>query len=212
MPTSNLDRYIAARLLHADLSAIDAHLSEKGISHMDGIIYIKNGLLSLANVVDFERTVRDLYKQNTTLSAVFSENLRYYEFAKYLRNKLVGHIHADLIEKAVEWKPELKYLATRMDEPEIMFLANLFVLETAINTYVGTDGKHKVFDSETDLTYPPDWKRFSGYLLASVRSAVHYLRDLCEVLRTAIDHPTPGKVDLELWLKAGETNFAFLKK
>lgn len=212
MSTTDLDRYIAARLLQADLSSIDAHFSEVGISDMAGIVCLKNAFLALANLVDFERTVRDLYKENQMLSAVFSENQRNYEFAKYLRNKLVGHIHSELIEKAIEWKPELRYLVTKMDDLKIMLLVNIFVLETAINTYVGEDGKHKLFESETDLVYPPDWKRFVDYLEVSIRSAIHYLGDLCGVLSATIEHPAPNKLDFELWAKAGMTDFAFLKK
>lgn len=212
MPTTDLDRYIAARLLQADLSAIDTHFSEVGISDMAGIVCLKNAFLAPANMVDFERTVRENYRAHKTLSAVFSENQRNYEFAKYLRNKLVGHIHSELIEKAIEWKPELRYLAAHMDDPKVMLMVNIFVLETAINTYVGEDGKHKVFESETDLIYPPDWKRFADYLEVSIRSAIHYLDDLCGVLSAAIDHPVPDQLDFELWAKAGRTDFAFLKK
>ena len=212
MPTTDLDRYIAARLLQADLSAIDAHFSEVGIANMAGIVHLKNAFLALANMVDFERTVRDLYKEHKTLSAVFSENQRKYEFAKYLRNKFVGHIHSELIEKAIEWKPELRYLASEMDDQKIMLMVNIFVLETAINTYVGENGKHKVFESETDLVYPPDWKRFVDYLEVSIRSAIQYLGDLCGVLNAAIDHPASDQFDFELWAKAGKTDFGFLKK
>ena len=212
MPTTALDRYIAARLLQADLSAIDRHFSEVGITDMAGIVHLKNAFLALANMVDFERTVRDLYKENKALSATFSENQRNYEFAKYLRNKFVGHIHSELIEKAIEWKPELRYLADHMDDQENMLVVNIFVLETAINTYVGEDGKHKVFESETDLVYPPDWKRFVDYLEASIRSAIQYLGNLCSVLSAAIDHPPQDQFDFEIWAKAGKTDFSFLKK
>ncbi len=212
MPTTDLDRYIAARLLHADLSAIDALFNDDGIADMAGIVCLKNTFLALANMVDFEKNVRDIYKDHQTLSAVFSENLRNFEFAKYLRNKFVGHIHSGLIEKAIEWKPELRYLAAQMDDPKIMLLVNIFVLEAAINTYVGEDGKHKVFESDTDLAYPPDWKRFVAYLEVSISSAIHYLGDLCGVLSAGIDHPASDHFDLELWAKAGRTDFAFLKK
>lgn len=212
MSTTNLDRYIAARLLQADLSAVDGRFSEVGISDMAGIVCLKNAFLALANMVDFERTVRDLYKEHRTISAVFSENQSNYEFAKYLRNKFVGHIHPELVEKAIEWKPELRYIAAQMDDPKIMLLVNIFVLETAINTYVGEDGKHKLFESETDLVYPPDWKRFVDYLEISIRSAIRYLGDLCGVLNAAVDHPAADQFDFELWAKAGKTDFGFLKK
>lgn len=213
MPITDLDRYIAARLIRADLSVVDTHFSKAGISDMTGIICLKNAFLALSNMVDFEKTVRDLYKAHQSLSSVFSENQRNYKFAQYLRNKFVGHIHSELIEKAIEWQPVLRYLGTRMDDPEVMYIVNICVLETAINTYVDEDGKHKLFEFETDLLiYPPDQERFLNYLEESIRSAILYLDGLCEVLRAAIDHPVPDQLDIELWVEAGRTDFAFLKR
>ncbi len=47
MLTTELDRYIAARLLQADLLAVDAHFSEAGFSDMAGIGCLKNAFLAL---------------------------------------------------------------------------------------------------------------------------------------------------------------------
>lgn len=179
---------------------------------MTGVACIKNSFLVLANLVDFERTVRSIYKEHNTLSSLFKEKKPNYEFAKYLRNNFVGHINLELIEKAIEWRPELRYLIARMDDPKFMLMVNIFVLETAINTYVGEDGKHKVFESETNLAYPSDLKRFVDYLEVSIRSAIHYLSDLCRELSAAIDHLALDQSNFELWAKAGKTDFAFLKK
>lgn len=212
MPAKDLDRYLAARLLQADLSIVHAHFSETGITDMGGVVRLKSAFLALANMVDFERTVRDLYKEHKTLSGVFCKNRRNYEFAKYLRNKFAGHVLSELIEKAIEWKPELRYLAAQMDNQKIMFLVNIFVLETAINTCVGEGGKHKVFESETNLVYPPDRKRFMDYLEVSIRSAIEYLRELCEVLTAAIEHPAHDDFDFKVWAKAGKIHFCFLKQ
>lgn len=212
MPNTHLDRYIAAGLLKADLSAIDAHFSKVGITDMAGIVHLKSALLALANIVEFEQTVRGLYREHRTLSEVFSENRRKYDFAKYMRNKFVGHIHLGLIEKAIEWKPELRYLVAWMDDQKVMFVVNIFVLEAAINSYVGEDGEHKVFDSETDLGYPPDWKRFLSFLESAIRSAIRYLDKVCEVLRSYLGGKDAAQVDPALWAKAGQTGFSFLKK
>ena len=212
MSTTNLDRYIAARLLQADLSAIDLHFSRTGITDMAGITHLKNAFTALANMVDFEKKVRGIYKKHRMISAVFSKNKENYEFAKYLRNKLVGHIHPELIEKTIEWKPVLRHLAIHMNHQRCMFAVNILVLETAINTYVDADGKHRVFPSEIDLLYTPDWMRFIDYLEVSIGSAIHYLGGLCEALSEDIDHPAPGQIDFELYLKAGMTAFAFLRK
>lgn len=212
MSTTNLQRYIAARLLQADLLALDAHFLATGLADMTGIICLKSALLTLNNLVDFEKTVSDIYKDHQTLSTVYSDNRRKFEFAKYLRNKFVGHIHTDLVDKAIEWRPELRYLAVQMNDPKVMHGVNIFILETAINTYVNEDGKHKIFDSETDLVYPPDWKRFIDYLEQSIRAAILYLNDVCEALSPAITHPELNQIDFEPWVNAGSTRFTFLKK
>jgi hypothetical protein len=208
----DLDRYIAARILQADLIAVDAHFSEVGISDMKGIICLKNAFIALANLVDFELTVRTIYAEHRELSRGFMANQKQFEFAKYLRNKYVGHIHPDLIKKAIEWKPELVYMAAHMGDNQTMLMANIFLLETAINTYVDENGKHKVFDSETDLMYPPDWQRFLRFLEDSARSAIAYLTDLCAVLNGKLNHPDPRNFDFGLSIKAGATKFSFLKK
>lgn len=207
-----LKHYLSARILQADLVAVDAHFSEYGISDMKAVICVKNALIALANLVDFERSIRGHYAEHRELSAGFTAYQKQYEFSKYLRNKFVGHIHSDLIEKAVEWNPRLRYIAARMDESQIMLLANLFLIETAINTYVDQDGKHRIFESETDLMYPPDWMRFLDFLEKTVRSAIQYLAELCATLNNNLDHPDPSHFDVQLWIKAGETKFSFLKK
>lgn len=211
----HLNAYIAARALQSDLLAIDTHFSEVGISDMKSIILLKNALLALSNLVDFELTIREIYEEHRTLSASFTEHRKNYEFAKYLRNKFVGHIHPDLVEKAVEWRPELRYMVARMEDQEdqmIMFIVNLYLLETGINSYVDENEKHKIFESETDLVYPPDWQRFLRFLEVSIRSAIQYLTELCAALNGKLDRPDPNHIDLEMWKKAGETTFRFLKK
>ena len=62
------------------------------------------------NLCDFERHMRPMYSQHRGLSEkfdIFRENA---EFFSYLRNKFAGHLTNDLVDKALEWKPELKML------------------------------------------------------------------------------------------------------
>jgi hypothetical protein len=178
----DLNQYIAARIVQADLIAVDTHFSKVGISDMDGIICLKSTLVAIANLLDFERTIRILYKDHRDVSKVFKRYEKNYEFAKYLRNKFVGHIHPELIKKAIEWKPELRSIARKMDDQKLMILINIFILETTINTYVDDDERNKFFETETDLMYPPDWKRFLNFLEISVRSAIAFLKEVCALI------------------------------
>jgi hypothetical protein len=207
-----LSQYIAARTIEADLIELDGHFSEVGISDMRGIIYLKAALISLSNVVDFEREVRPHYGLHRELSPLFAEAKKELVFAKYLRNKFVGHIHPQLVDKAVEWRPELNYMASDMGQKGFMRIVNIFLLETAINTYVDHSGKHKLFASETDLIYPPDWSRFLSVLETGVRSSMRYLAGVCQALDRMINHPDPSEIDLQLWKKAGGTVFDYLRK
>ncbi len=208
----DLNHYITARLLQADLISADSHFSKIGIINASGIAYLKNAFLVLANLIDFEHSIRLMYKEYPTLSSLFSENQKNYEFAKYLRNKFVGHVHPKLIEKAIEWHPELRCIATRMDDPKVMLVVNVSLLETAINTYVDEQGRHKIFDSETDLMYPPDFKRFVDFMEVSIRSAIQYLSELCVILNMQLDRLEQYSVSIEHIMRAAETEFGFIKK
>ena len=119
-----------------------------------------------------------LYKEAPHLSEIYKTASKEFKFAKYLRNKFAAHIHPELLAKAIEWKPELRFLADRMDEQQIMQFCNLCVLETAINTYVDQSGDHLVFDSETDLFFPNDTERFSRFLEKVIRTGIQYLTEL----------------------------------
>ena len=207
-----MEQFIKSQLLKADLIEIDSQLSESGFKDMSSMLLIKQLFLTISNLVDFEITVRPLYKENRTLSEQYKKASKEYSFAKYLRNKFVGHIKHELIEKAIEWKPELRYSLKEAGDPKMMFFFNMFVLETAINTYVNQDGSHKIFDSETDLVYKPDLNRFLNYLSFMATSAIGYLNELEAVLGRGIDMLGFSEMDREHWLAAGDTTFEYIKK
>lgn len=209
-----MEQYIKANLLRADLVEIDKEFSKNSpLKDMSNMLLIKHAFLTIANFVDFELTVRGLYKEHNELSQSYKEFSKEYEFAKYLRNKFVGHIKPELIEKSIEWRPELRYSLQRVDEDKVMFIFNIFILETAINTYVDSNGNHKLFDyRDTDLMYPPDLKEFMIFLTNIIRSAIKYLTDLSLILKKDIEILDPEKQNIKHWIAAGNTEFKFIKK
>lgn len=207
-----MERFITIQLLKADLEEIDRQLQNNGFRDMLGVLLVKQAFIAVANLVDFELSVRPLYQAHRELSAEYKKASKEFEFAKYLRNKFIGHIKPELLEKAIEWKPELRYLLKRTGEKEVMFMYNLWILETAINTYVNSDGKHKIFESETDLVYPPDLKRFLDFLSLIVKSGIAFLSLLGETLAKSIEMADPKEQNLEHWLAAGDTQFEFIRK
>ncbi len=128
-----MEDYIAAHVLKADLEEIDRDLREKGVvPRMMAIVLIKHAFTTIGTLVDLELTLRPQYESYPTVGEAFSKTKRELEFAKYLRNKAIGHIHSQLLPKAIEWRPELKYMLSRLGEDGTMFIVNLYVLETAI--------------------------------------------------------------------------------
>ena len=206
-----MENFIKARLIKSDLLEILLQFELYNLKDMSSIIILKQALISIANLVDFERTIRVIYSKHRNLSSIFNEMYVEYEFAKYIRNKLIGHIKIDLLTKAIEWKPELRYLLHKTNDPEVMFLYNIWILETTINSFVDSNGKHRVFDSDTDLIYPPDYQRFINFINETIKSAVEYLNILDAILYTSIEESEKTE-SIDHWLLAGQTNFNFIKK
>lgn len=205
---------IKARLIQADLKEIDREFEEKGFGNLFTMLLFKQALISVANLVDFELTIRLMYREHPELSLCYRQTLNEFEFAKYLRNKFVGHIKPELIDKALEWRPEMRFFLNKMSDSQIMNLYNEWILETAINSYVSADGKHKVFDGETDLYYPPDRTRFLIYMTKIIKDGISFLEEL--ILVMDVDYERLCNPDLQEQLRlariAGETDFEFIKK
>ena len=165
---------IAARLSLGDLREADRQL----IAHqeVDGrwMLLVKQCLVALANLTDLERTITPIYKTNPEVSTAFKAHAKSFEFAKYVRNIVVGHTNESLLEKALEWKPELNWFLAD-DRDMATLVTNLFVLETAMNTYVDEQERHLIFGGDTDLLYPPDWDRFVNWLQQVVHGGIAFL-------------------------------------
>lgn len=205
-----LEQVIHAEIVRADLIQVDKRFASIGVGDLDGIVFLKAAFIALANVADFELQARPSYKEYAEPAAIIKELKRNLEFAKYLRNKVVGHLHPELISKAIEWQPPFKRLPGQFDRPGAALLANLWLLETAINTFVDQAGKHKVFDGETDLIYPPDWKRFMDFLEVTIRGSLSYLESLVGFWAPKVAVPIDAPLDLEAAIHAGKTDFKFL--
>lgn len=206
----DFERLLQAEVFTADLRVVDNHFASIGITDANGMLHLKSSLVTLANVSDFEAAVRASYKDYPEPSAVFKPLKKQFEFAKYLRNKFVGHIHADLLTKALEWQPMLRQVLPSGNDENVMVLVNLWLLETAINTYVDADETHKIFPSETDLMYPPDWERFAEFLQATIQGGIQYLTLLREFWAPRIAAASPEPFSLEAAMRAGRTKFKYL--
>jgi hypothetical protein len=204
---------VEARIALADLVTVDRELSATERHTDTFIVMTKHALLVLANAYDLETAVRRVYLTHYDLSELYKPLEKQLAFARYLRNIYVGHVNRELVEKAIEWKPEVVTIAPlkEQDEPANIII-NLALLETAINSFVDVDGKQKVFGGDTDLNYPPDATRFLVFLTESVHGTISYLKALVAALQSHLEPPQSHEENMELFVKAGMTDFRFLTK
>jgi hypothetical protein len=134
-----------------------------------------------------------------------------FEFFKYIRNKFVGHMVEDLTSETFEWIPHA-YSTLGKTEAGHQVVLSWFVLETVVNTYTDPITGHIIFESETDLNYPPDRRRFLNYLGEAAEGTLRYATSLIEVAADYIDIPDLKNDLLSLAIKAGETDFEYLTK
>lgn len=201
---------ISARLAHGDLvaadSALEAGPGDPGIK----LILIKQLLVSCANVADLELSCRALYKDHPELSEIITPHRRKFEFAKYIRNIFVGHVNPAVSQKVLEWRPELNCVLTKTGALADEFLGYA-VLESAINTFVDGE-RHRIFDSDTDLAYPPDLSRFLNFLGSTVHVGIAYCAAVATATLDQAKLPDYNDKWLELSVKAAATDFAFITR
>ncbi len=175
------------------------------------LILIRHLILELANIADLATISSALYKNHPDLSELHKPIRKALEFFKYLRNVYVGHFVPDLTDKTFEWIPHAN-LVLGSTEPDKQLVVSWFALETAINTYSDTESGHKIFDSETDLNYPPDRIRFLDFLGNTVLGASSYVARLIPVTRSYVVVPDLAEDLIQLSVTAGRTDFSVLRK
>ena len=203
-------RLLKSLIIRNDLEEAKSEIEAKGL--IRSIAHIKTAFLAFYNLCDLEKTIRPIYEGHRDLSAKFAVFRLEANFFSYLRNIFTGHLTDSLIDKAFEWKPELTLTLNKDYDPNLILIYNFWVLETAINTYVDQSGKHKVFENEIDLSYPPDRERFQKRLLDSIELASEFLSSVESILKSGVSPPTSEEDVIELFKKAGLTGFAHLKR
>jgi hypothetical protein len=167
--------------------------------------------MEIANIADLAAISGALYKDSPDLGELHKPIRKALEFFKYLRNVYVGHFVPDLADKTFEWIPQTDALLGGTDQNK-QFLVSWFALETAINTFSDPETGHKIFDSETDLNYPPDHSRFLDFLGETVLGSITYVTRLITVTRSYVDIPDLKENMIELAMAAGQTEFSILTK
>ena len=206
-------RHICLAGMVAHHGLVTAHEAlEAGPSSLSMRLLLMRHLISeIANVADLATMASGLYKEHADLGELQRPIRKALEFCKYLRNVYVGHFVPDLTDKTFEWMPQTNAILGSA-VPDEQLIVSWFAFETAINTYADPETGHKIFDTDTDLNYPPDQTRFLNFLGETVVAAIAYLTRLVKVARSHIDVPDIDEKMLELARAAGQTEFSILTK
>lgn len=204
--------YLKCLIIQNDLKeALSVLRSEE--KFWDKITHIKNAFVALHHLAEWEKTIgRPYYKDNPDLGRQFKNIRPQVEFFSYLRNKFGAHLTDDLLNKTLEWHPELYHTLQGPHGPLEILMYNIWALETAINTYIDHNGTHKIFEHEIDLNYPPDEKLFKDTLFETIEEATGFLEQVAKILQPKVEVEISEHESMRLFRHAGLTKFQFLTK
>jgi len=78
-------------------------------------------------------------------------------FINHVRNKAIGHLDTKMLERAVQWTPFIFSIGMEANRKAQIMLGHKAVIEASINSFLDQEGVQKVFKTEIDLMYPPDY-------------------------------------------------------
>lgn len=164
----------------------------------------RNVFISLNNVLDA------MNKINLNLSddyVKFTRNLKKkLAFANHFRNRAVGHLNETLLERAVQWSPQIFSSTSKENEKFKIAEAHRVIIEVCTNSFINHEGIQKVFNTEIDLMYPPDAELFFTHLQELVTESLKWLMISAESTLSSIQHHDENEIK-ELAAIAAKTNF-----
>lgn len=163
-----------------------------------------------SNYLNILILIDELQSYNTSLSddnVKFSRNLKKkLAFANHFRNRAVGHLNETLLERAVQWSPQIFSSASKENLKFKIAEAHRVIIEACTNSFINHEGIQKVFNTEIDLMYPPDAELFFTHLQELVTESLEWLTISAESTLSSIQHHDENEIK-ELAAIAAKTNF-----
>lgn len=127
-------------------------------------------------------------------------------FVNHFRNKAIGHLDQTLLERAVQWTPSL-FSEDNKDNEEFQTIeGHRAVIEASINSFLDDEGIQKVFKTEIDLMYPPNYNLFYQYLWKVVTDSIDWISQALSILSSEINYHNRDEMH-EISSIAGQTEF-----
>jgi hypothetical protein len=163
-------------------------------------------VITLTNLSDnlnsIERALKNLNFQSTKISDLRKS----LDFVKHMRNKGVGHLDGQLLEKSIQWQPFMFSLEMKGNIIPSSIFANIAILELAINSYVKDTGEHKALSSVIDFVDPADFSQISDYMLNVSQECIDYMAPRLGFLEEQIKYYEKSET-LYVNSVAGSTDF-----
>lgn len=170
----------------------------------------KNSFLPLALLKSNINKWGKYHKDDENLNNLRTQIMPGLEFANHIRNKIIGHLEEEVMENSIQWEPFIFYDSMKENELEQKILIYRSILESAINSYVDNNGKHKVFNTEIDVFYPTTCELFYAYINELIKNSLLFLDLLKTHLKSRIIFFTGCPANIII--KAAETDFSVKNK
>lgn len=214
----NLNNLLKTQLLLSDLKELELLLfSESGINFQIFHILLNNVILTINHVYDFKKDIRLLFRDNKELSDLYKKDEGAYQFFKYLRNKLVGHLEPELIEQFIIWEPVTRIIANKNNVDVIQkgVFYKWVILETLVNTYL-TKFKEYAENFGRSEVYFSNKKKDRLYFIHHIRETISSVINTLEKQELILKNLVPNVVTLdelnERYQVACQMEFKYLKK
>jgi len=199
--------FICLTILLDDLKRFDEDL-RKSAKDIGSLIYklrnTRNVFVSLHNLNDAMKRIRvDGDESFVSKSRSLRRDLG---LIAHIRNKGVGHLDRNLLERAAQWMPQIFTQESHDDDEHITFECYRAVMESTINSYLNEDGEQKVFETEIDFLYPPNAEQFFEFLSGIIEKSIQWLVSARNIVKSDIDFHSIDQAN-ELGAVAGKTNF-----
>lgn len=183
--------YLTMLLTLEDVS-VSADKMQNVSNDSDGLLsYFRNFkflVITLTNLYDnlnlIERALNKLGFKGSKISSLRKD----LEFIKHMRNKGVGHLDEQLIEKSIQWQPTLFNQEVKGNIIPSTIFANIALLELAINSFVSESGEHKIFSSVIDFVSPKDFSEITEHMLLISQHCADYMAPRLQFLEDNIKY------------------------
>ena len=201
--------YLRTVILIDDISSYHIELDEVE-NWNKKLRLLKNCFVALDILRDSFSHYNGIIKEDDVLLIQAKEIKKRLQFINHVRNKVSGHLDRSILEKAVQWEPQIFKKANQTNQEGQLLLTYKTLLESAINSYIDNDSIQKIFKTEIDLFYQPDQTLFLNFMWELNQDAINFLTNIKNLISDRIEFWDEEQL-IKQAIIAGNTDFRLKK-